>query len=62
MHLLKNNIAQSFKEIAKQFPSITERQIHKAFNIIKCYISDHKEEDELIKIEKILIQSTSGAS
>lgn len=55
-------MAQSCKEIAKQFPSITERQIHKAFNIIKCYISYHKEEDELIKIEKILIQSTSGAS
>ena len=44
-------MAQSCKEIAKQFPSITERQIHKAFNIIKFHISDHKEEDELIKIE-----------
>ena len=53
-------MAQSFKEVAKQFPSITERQIRKAFNSIKCHISEHNDEDELVKIEKNLVQYYIG--
>ena len=55
-----NKMAQSFKEIAKQFPSLTERQIKKAYNSIKCHIADHNDEDELIKIEKNLVQYYIG--
>ena len=51
-----NKMAQSFKEVAKEFPSLTERQIKKAYNSIKCHIADHNDEDELIKIEKNLVQ------
>ena len=54
------NMAQSYKEIAKQFPSITKRQIRKAFNSIKCHISEHNDEDELIKIEKNLVHYFIG--
>jgi len=54
------NMAQSYKEVAKQFPSITKRQIHKAFNSIKCHISEHNDEDELIKIEKNLVHYFIG--
>ena len=54
------NMAQSYKEVAKQFPSITKRQIRKAFNIIKCHISEHNDEDELIKIEKNLVHYFIG--
>ena len=54
------NMAQSYKEVAKQFPSITERQIRKAFNSIKCHISEHNDEDEMVKIEKNLVHYFIG--
>ena len=54
------NMAQSYKEVAKQFPSITERQIRKAFNSIKYHISEHNDEDELVKIEKNLVHYFIG--
>ena len=55
------NMAQSYKEVAKQFPSITERQICKAFNSIKCHISEHNDEDEMVKIEKNLVHYFIGS-
>ena len=54
------NIAQSFKEVAKQFPSLTERQIKKAFSNIKWHISDQNDEDRMVKIEKNLIHLHIG--
>ena len=54
------NMAQSYKEVAKQFPSLTERQIKKAFNDIKWHIADQSDEDKMIKIEKNLIQLYIG--
>ena len=54
------NMAQSYKEVAKQFPSLTERQIKKAFNNIKWYIAGQNDEDKMIKIEKNLIQIHIG--
>jgi transcription initiation factor TFIIIB Brf1 subunit/transcription initiation factor TFIIB len=54
------NKAQSFKEVAKQFPSLTERQIKKAFSNIKWHIADQNDEDRMVKIEKNLIQLHIG--
>lgn len=55
--------ALSFREVAKRFPSVTERQIRKAFNSIKCYVVDNDDsDDELIKIEKMYIQSYIGGN
>ena len=54
------NMAQSYKEVAKQFPSLTERQIKKAFNDIKWHISGQTDEDKMIKIEKNLIRIHIG--
>ena len=54
------NMAQSYKEVAKQFPLLTERQIKKAFNDIKWHIADQSDEDKMIKIEKNLIQLYIG--
>ena len=54
------NMAQSYKEVAKQFPSLTERQIKKAFNDIKWHISEQNDEDKMIKIEKNLIRIHIG--
>ena len=59
-----NKMARSFKEVAKQFPSITERQIRKAFNSIKCHISGKNDEDQdkdqFTKIEQNLVQMYIG--
>ena len=38
--------AQTFKELAKMFPPVTERQIRTAFNIIKVYVVDNESDDE----------------
>jgi transcription initiation factor TFIIIB Brf1 subunit/transcription initiation factor TFIIB len=56
---IKNN-AQSYKEVAKQFPSLTERQIKKAFSNIKWHIADQNDEDRMVKIEKNLIHLHIG--
>ena len=53
-------MAQSYKEVAKQFPSLTERQIKKAFNNIKWHVADQNDEDKMLKIEKNLIQIHIG--
>ena len=56
------NMAQNYKEVARQFPSLTERQIRKAFNNIKWHISSQTDEDKMIKIEKNLIQMYIGGN
>ena len=52
--------AKTFRQIAKIFPSVKERQIRKAFNCIKCYIVHNDSEDKLINIEKDYIRSYIG--
>ena len=54
------NMAQSYKEVSRQFPSLTERQIRKAFNNIKWYIAAQSDEDRMVKIGKNLIQMHIG--
>ena len=54
--------AINFKEVAKRFSSVTERQIRKAFNSIKCYVADDDNEDELTKVEKNYIQLYIGGN
>ena len=51
----KENSAKSYKEVAKMFPSVTEREIKKAFNDIKDDAAEYDDEDELVKVEKNLI-------
>ena len=53
-------MAQSYKEVAKQFPSLTERQIKKAFYNIKWDIAEENDEDKMIKIEQNLIRIHIG--
>jgi len=55
-------IARSFKAIADMFPSVTERQIKKAFNDIKRDIVDYvdEDEDELISMEQNYISFYTG--
>ena len=55
-------IARSFKSIADMFPSVTERQIKKAFNDIKRDIVDYVDEgeDELISMEQNYISFYTG--
>ena len=54
--------AKTFRGIAKMFPSVTERQIRKAFNCIKCYVVHNDSEDELTNIEENLIESYIGGN
>ena len=56
----KEDVAKSYKEIEKMFPSVTERQIKKAFNKIKSEIVDYKDEKVYCQIEKNLIQNYIG--
>ena len=58
----KSNMAKGLKEVSKMFPSVTERQIKKAFNSIKSNIVEYDDEDELIQIEKNFIQSYIGGN
>ena len=58
----KSNMAKGLKEVSKMFPSVTERQIKKAFNSIKSNIVEYDNEDELIQIEKNFIQSYIGGN
>ena len=56
----KENMAKSYKDVAKIFPSATEREIRKAFNGIKEDAVEYDDEDELVKVEKNLIQYNIG--
>ena len=56
----KENRAKSYKDVAKMFPSVTEREIKKAFNDIKDEAVEYDDEDELVKVEKNLIQYHIG--
>ena len=47
-----NSMAKKYKEVSNIFPSITERQIRKAYNSIKWHIAEHNDENEIFKIEK----------
>ena len=58
----KSNMAKGLKEVSKMFPSVTERQIKKAFNSIKSHIVEYDDEDELIQREKNFIQSYIGGN
>ena len=60
--LLINKIPQNYKQVAKTFSPVTERQIKKAFNKIKHFFNDIKDEDELILREKNLIQLYLGGN
>ena len=53
--LLVNKTGHSYKQVAELFPSIKERDVKKAANSIKNYISEDIVEDELTQIEKNLI-------
>ena len=52
----KEKMAKTFKDVANMFPSVTERQIKKAFNDIKSDVVDYDDEDELISMEKNFIK------
>ena len=54
------NMAQSYREVAKKFPSVTERQIKKAFNDIKWHIAGQNDENRMVKIEENLIHLHIG--
>ena len=56
------NHAKTFRAIEKMFPSVTERQIRKAFNCIKCYVVHNDTDDKLINIEKDYIQLYIGGN
>ena len=56
----KENMAKSFKDVVKMFPSITERQLKKSFNWVKREIVDYEDENELIKIEKNFVHLYIG--
>ena len=56
----KENLAKSYKDVAKMFPWVTEREIRKAFNGIKEEAVEYDDEDELVKVEKNLIQYHTG--
>ena len=56
----KENMAKSFKDVVKMFPSITERQLKKSFNWVKREIVDYEDENELIKIEKNFVYLYMG--
>ena len=48
----KEQMAKTFKDVANMFPSVTERQVRKAFNDIKGDVVDYDDENELIQTEK----------
>ena len=56
----KEKNAISIKDVAKMFPSYTERQISKAFNWFKGDVVEYDDEDELITEEKNFIQYYIG--
>ena len=56
----KEKMAKTFKDVANMFPSVTERQIKKAFNDIKSDVVDYDDEDELISMEKNFINMYIG--
>ena len=56
----KEKMAKSYKEVAKMFPSITERQIRRAFNWIKRDIVISEDEEGLIKIENNFVDLYTG--
>ena len=58
--LRKKNMAKNFKDVAKMFPGVTERQVKRAFNDIKREVVDYGDEDEIIAIEKNFIQLYIG--
>lgn len=61
-HALRSEkIAKSLKEITKMFPSVTERQIRKAYNSIKCLVVNN-DEIELNSIEKNYIELYLGGN
>ena len=51
----KENMAKTFKDVANMFPSVTERQVKRAFNDIKSDVVNYDDEDELISMEKNFI-------
>ena len=57
---LREKMAKSFKDVAKMFPPITERQIKKAFNFIKSDIGYVQDKNEFIDIEKNCIMIYMG--
>ncbi len=56
----KKEMAKTFKDVANMFPSVTERQVKRAFNDIKRDVVDYDDEDELIKTEKNFINMYIG--
>ena len=58
--LRTNKIAQNYEQIAKLFPSITPRDIKKAFKSIKKYIIDNLDEENIIQIENNLVRIYIG--
>ena len=57
---LREKMAKSFKDVAKMFPPVTERQIKKAFNFIKSDIGYVQDKNEFIDIEKNCIMIYMG--
>ena len=51
----KEKMAKTFKDVANMFPSVTERQVKRAFNDIKSDVVNYDDEDELISMEKNFI-------
>ena len=51
----KEKMAKTFKDVANMFPSVTERQVKRAFNDIKSDVVNYDDEDELISMKKNFI-------
>ena len=56
----KDEQAKTFKDVANMFPSVTERQVRKAFNDIKGDVVDYDDENELIQTEQNFIRLYIG--
>ena len=56
----KENMAKSFKDVVKMFPSITERQLKKSFNWVKREIVDYEDENGFIKMERNFVHLYIG--
>ena len=56
----KENMAKSFKDVVKMFPSITERQLKKSFNWVKREIVDCEDENGFIKMERNFVHLYIG--
>lgn len=58
----KEKMHKNLKDIEKMFPSVTERQIQKAFKFIKSIIVEDKDEEDFVEVEKNYIENYIGGN